>query len=189
MSKTIQPIPTVFDGVRYRSRLEARWAMFFKEVGIPAEYEAMNSNTALGTYTPDLFLPLGYIAVEIKPIFPAASYFDLLRAYVRENPFMDLLVVIGKPAAMLLNFDPDEYPVLQIHADRVELGRRLNRCACRIGFEFHGAEICRKLGMHAPDCQWFPSREFPSEWESAALTASSYRWDLHDDSGQYDGPF
>ena len=35
----IKPIETVYNGYRFRSRLEARWAVFFDEMGIKYEYE------------------------------------------------------------------------------------------------------------------------------------------------------
>ena len=35
----IKPIETVYNGYRFRSRLEARWAVFFDEAEIPYEYE------------------------------------------------------------------------------------------------------------------------------------------------------
>lgn len=37
--KTIKPIETVYNGYRFRSRLEARWAVFFDALGIEYEYE------------------------------------------------------------------------------------------------------------------------------------------------------
>ena len=35
----IKPIETVYNGYRFRSRLEARWAVFFRAVGIEYQYE------------------------------------------------------------------------------------------------------------------------------------------------------
>ena len=35
----IKPIETVYNGYRFRSRLEARWAVFFDAAGIEYEYE------------------------------------------------------------------------------------------------------------------------------------------------------
>src|SRR5262245_3495425 len=37
--QTIQPIETIYRGYRFRSRLEARWAVFFQTLGVPWEYE------------------------------------------------------------------------------------------------------------------------------------------------------
>ena len=37
--KKIKAIGTVYKGYRFRSRLEARWAVFFDKLGIVYEYE------------------------------------------------------------------------------------------------------------------------------------------------------
>lgn len=62
----IAAIPTTFAGVRFRSRLEAKWAAFFDAVEWPWEYEPHD----LDGYVPDflLRLPFGSVAVEVKPI-------------------------------------------------------------------------------------------------------------------------
>jgi hypothetical protein len=62
-------IPTTYAGVRFRSRLEARWASFFDVVGWPWLYEPHD----LGGYIPDFALPVGWdgeerpLLVEVKP--------------------------------------------------------------------------------------------------------------------------
>lgn len=57
-------IPTKYRGVNYRSRTEARWAVFFDKVGWPAEYEPID----LKGYIPDFIIsfPAGPMLVEIK---------------------------------------------------------------------------------------------------------------------------
>ena len=35
----IKAIETVYNGYRFRSRVEARWAVFFDTLGVPYEYE------------------------------------------------------------------------------------------------------------------------------------------------------
>lgn len=40
MKEMIKAIETVYNGYRFRSRLEARWAVFFDEMGVQYEYEA-----------------------------------------------------------------------------------------------------------------------------------------------------
>lgn len=58
-------IPTQYKGVRFRSRLEARWAVLFDSLGWPWAYEP----TDLSWYIPDFVLRFdaGPIAVEVKP--------------------------------------------------------------------------------------------------------------------------
>jgi hypothetical protein len=52
MEYTIKAIPTMYRGRQYRSRLEARWAAFFDELGWHAEYEPCD----LGAWSPDFAL-------------------------------------------------------------------------------------------------------------------------------------
>jgi hypothetical protein len=64
---TIAAIPTLYKGVKYRSRLEARWAAFFDLLGFEFEYEPFD----LGPWSPDFLLKGGESAnvlVEVKPI-------------------------------------------------------------------------------------------------------------------------
>ena len=49
--------PTMYQGIRFRSRLEARWAIFFTELGIEWEFEKEAFDTKYGYYLPDFFLP------------------------------------------------------------------------------------------------------------------------------------
>ena len=66
----IKAIETQWKGYRFRSRLEARWAVFFEELGLRWEYEP--EGFALGDagwYLPDFYLPdlSGGVFVEVKP--------------------------------------------------------------------------------------------------------------------------
>lgn len=64
----IKAIETVFDGYRFRSRLEARWAVFFKNAGIPYNYELEGFDLGGGVkYLPDFYLPNFDLHVEVKP--------------------------------------------------------------------------------------------------------------------------
>jgi hypothetical protein len=64
----IKPIETIYNGYRFRSRLEARWAVFFDALGIRYEYEPEGFVLENGkSYLPDFFLPELKTYVEIKP--------------------------------------------------------------------------------------------------------------------------
>lgn len=63
----IKPIETVYNGYRFRSRLEARWAVFFDAAGIRYEYEPEGFDLGDGIYyLPDFYLPDDDVWVEIK---------------------------------------------------------------------------------------------------------------------------
>lgn len=53
----IKPIETVYNGYRFRSRLEARWAVFFDDMGIKYVYEPEGFTMKYGMrYLPDFAL-------------------------------------------------------------------------------------------------------------------------------------
>ncbi len=64
MNQPIRAIETRYAGCRFRSRLEARWAVFFDALDIPWDFEAQGFHTPAGGYLPDFFLPEEYILAE-----------------------------------------------------------------------------------------------------------------------------
>ena len=65
---TIKAIETEYKGYRFRSRLEARWAVFFDAIGWAWEYEKEGFDLGKnGYYLPDFYIPHLDCYVEIKP--------------------------------------------------------------------------------------------------------------------------
>ena len=63
----INAIPTLYHGYRFRSRLEARWAVFFDVLGVEFEYEPEGLFLSDGTqYLPDFYLPTFRCYFEVK---------------------------------------------------------------------------------------------------------------------------
>lgn len=63
----MKAIETVYNGYRFRSRLEARWAVFFDALGIEYQYELEGIDLDNGLkYLPDFFLPKSQLYIEIK---------------------------------------------------------------------------------------------------------------------------
>src|SRR5690606_12205441 len=82
-------IETVYAGIRFRSRLEARWAVFFDEIDIPWEYEPESFALRDGAYMPDFRLGDfrgGPVWFEVKP--PEAS---------ADHRWLDLAEATGRP--------------------------------------------------------------------------------------------
>ena len=68
ISTDIKPIETIYNGYRFRSRLEARWAVFFDAAGIEYQYEPEGYFLGKGIYyLPDFYIPDWDVFVEIKP--------------------------------------------------------------------------------------------------------------------------
>lgn len=65
-----QAIETKYNGYRFRSRLEARWAVFFDEAGIEYQYESQGYILPKKQYLPDFFLPQQDCFIEIKGAVP-----------------------------------------------------------------------------------------------------------------------
>jgi hypothetical protein len=78
---TIKPIETHYKGYRFRSRLEARWAVFFDVLGLQWEYEKEGYDLGeAGWYLPDFWLPELHdrvlnagMWVEVKPFEPTSE--------------------------------------------------------------------------------------------------------------------
>jgi hypothetical protein len=80
MKYTIKAHPTMYRGVQYRSRLEARWAAFFDLIEWQHEYEPID----LPGWSPDfrVVFPCGHsectgshsLLVEIKPYFDVKQF-------------------------------------------------------------------------------------------------------------------
>ena len=69
----IKAIETIYNGYRFRSRLEARWAVFFTEMNIKYkyEYEGYERTFPDGTtlrYLPDFYFPESNVWGEVKGI-------------------------------------------------------------------------------------------------------------------------
>lgn len=64
----IKAITTYYNGYKFRSRLEARWAVFFDAANIRYEYEPEGFKMQSGLcYLPDFYLPEENMYVEVKP--------------------------------------------------------------------------------------------------------------------------
>jgi hypothetical protein len=69
----IKAIETHYAGCRFRSRLEARWAVFFDTLGIAWEYEPEGFELPAGPYLPDFLLsrdgePWSWVEVKGKEL-------------------------------------------------------------------------------------------------------------------------
>lgn len=85
----IQAIETVYKGYRFRSRTEARWAVFFDALGIKYVYEPEGYVFDDGThYLPDFYLPKAKMFFEVKGMgltSEDASKIDKLITYSGKN--------------------------------------------------------------------------------------------------------
>lgn len=90
----IKPIETTYNGYKFRSRLEARWAIYFDTLGIAYYYEHEGYDLGeVGWYLPDFYLPQMDWWAEVKPVKFSAVELKKLRS---------LVLLTKKPALMLV---------------------------------------------------------------------------------------
>lgn len=89
----ISPIPTKYKGYNFRSRLEARWAVFFDNMKIQYHYEIEGFQLESGLYLPDFYLPQFKMFAEVKPCEFNDREYDHL---------FNLSKVTGKTCLMLI---------------------------------------------------------------------------------------
>jgi hypothetical protein len=78
----IAPIETSYKGYRFRSRLEARWAVLLDHLKISWLYEHQGYKTEHGLYLPDFWLPELNTFLEIKALKPLREEKDKLRSVI-----------------------------------------------------------------------------------------------------------
>lgn len=69
----LKAIDTEYKGFLFRSRLEARWAVFFEHLGIPWEYEKEGYDLNGLYYLPDFWLPEQQCWFEVKGARPTVE--------------------------------------------------------------------------------------------------------------------
>lgn len=94
----IKPIETIYNGYRFRSRLEARWAVFFEMTVTAYEYEQEGFELGEGLrYLPDFWLPELRCHVEIKPNEDlSASELEKLVKFCGDQN-QTVLLIVGSP--------------------------------------------------------------------------------------------
>jgi hypothetical protein len=98
MTKAIE---TRYKGYRFRSRLEARWAVFLDALGIRYEYEKEGFDLEdVGYYLPDFWLPDLYVWLEVKGVEPTWEEIrkaqELYYAANSEKPW-GVAIGVGEP--------------------------------------------------------------------------------------------
>ena len=126
--ETVKPIQTMYNGYLFRSRLEARWAVFFDAAGIKYKYENEGYELPDGSYYLPDFEVQGndgsYWFVECKGQFDEEG---LRKANILDDYpppfFMGVIIVRDTPSPYIRKWYPAgelttmEYVVLQLDID------------------------------------------------------------------------
>jgi len=117
----MKAIETKYKGYKFRSRLEARWAVFFDSIGIEWLYEPegfeKEVNGELIRYLPDFYLPEKNIWVEVKGKLSECDA-DRLGSFLDFGcPMKDFTFETGKKQSglLLLGDIPDVNQHLVLH--------------------------------------------------------------------------
>ena len=95
----MKAIETKYKGYRFRSRLEAKWAVFFETLGIKWEYEKEGFEFDKGLkYLPDFWLPSFDMWVEVKPVPLSFREYKKCIRLSRESG-KNVLLLVGIPEA------------------------------------------------------------------------------------------
>lgn len=171
----MKAIPTNYNGTIYRSRLEARWQVFFDEIGFIADYEPFEIKYNGHSYVPDFIVTHGlteHTLIEIKPIQPNKEYVEYLTKI--HNPSKrDILICIGEPDLM------------QPQGVRISgRGRGKTGSIISVGFTGLRCPECHRytinpleiveMGYAYLDCQHFETQTN----DHAKAIARDYRFDL-----------
>ncbi|CUX46822.1 hypothetical protein [Clostridium sp. C105KSO13] len=120
----IKPIETKYNGFRFRSRLEARWAVFFDAIGLKYEYEVEGFEMNGIRYLPDFYIPSldRWFEIKAKPL----NKYEMKKCeefcFNKDNANIKFSVLVGSPEAVKIDkfigiieyvweWPSDKYPV------------------------------------------------------------------------------
>ncbi len=149
---SLKPIETRYKGYRFRSRLEARWAVFFDGLGLRWKYEAEGFDLAGTWYLPDFWIEDWSAWLEIKPGEPSED----------ERKRCQLLALLGTSRVLMVCGDPwpDEYKVLEFMSEEPLTEKPMTwvydqfaQCRrCDLGWQLCSDHSFADLGRHWQRC-------------------------------------
>jgi len=122
--RLIVALPTYYGGVKFKSALEARWAMYFDEINVAWRYEDEAYALPSGPYLPDFWLPVAGMHAEVKP--------DTGFSLTELKKCLDLVGATGNQV-LLLDGPPRAVPFYCLensHSDAIELLQPPKRRDC-----------------------------------------------------------
>jgi hypothetical protein len=184
----IKAIDTKYNGYKFRSRLEARWAIFFDSLSIKYEYEKEGFDLNGLKYLPDFWLSEYNCWVEIKPAILklpnghvardglkiTERYVEPVEAFTKCRKLCDLsdnvvLLIGGNPWAKNIS-EPGEYyqfdyevivfyPLSVLHS--TDFTQALNKL--NFGMNVESMDILNHntyCSNEAPSLYWFISKKY-----------------------------
>lgn len=131
MTRTYEAVPTTFNGIRYRSRLEAKWAAFMDALAIKFEYEPGRFPLSVGGfYVPDFRIPQFDAWLEVKPANDFIRKLERHKAeqFCIDNPGPSYWISNGPPRSVVdyverISTLPEEWERCAILESKGEQGK------------------------------------------------------------------
>lgn len=176
-------LPTLYNGITYRSRTEARWARFFDAAGIRFEYEKEGYSLSSGNYLPDFSLSLyphdnlfyrgtGGVFAEVKG--------DKFTDKEKEKCF-ELCKVTNQPVLMLCGVPGFRvYDLMECkNSDSPDVIGK-DRCYT-MGYldEIKNGVVERSVILCTSDCRYFPFYYYPGFEDAEGYFLESDWYDSH----------
>lgn len=92
----MKALETEYRGIKYRSRTEARWAVFLDELRIPFAYEPEGFDLGGEWYLPDYWLPNPGCYLEVKGVYPNEREIRLAKNLVKAAR-CPVFIAVGPP--------------------------------------------------------------------------------------------
>lgn len=122
MPTPLKAIETRYQGCLFRSRLEARWAVFFDALEIPWEYEKEGYDLGeAGWYLPDFWLPQQQCFFEAKG--GVADFSTKLKAFYLSSTLQKVVVISSGTMGLRLDTTNQTYVAESSHKMLMFAGR------------------------------------------------------------------
>lgn len=153
---TITALPTKYAGCHFRSRTEARWAVFFDTLGVAWQYEPQGFDLDGHRYLPDFWLPSLNAWYEVKGRPPTEHEIHLARL-LEQGTGCDVYIAWGDIPREpwengKTNRGPYQYPWKLPSGICIPCDYEQAWCVCPqcgkfgIEFEARGERVCRLSG-------------------------------------------
>jgi hypothetical protein len=181
---SISAIETTYKGYRFRSRLEARWAVFFDALEIKWEYEPQGYEKKFDfdkiMYLPDFYLPDSKLYIEVKGNSDFEEWAHLAENFLDYNcpmPYFTNSYDIGEGGFVILGNIPNPDTVNYFGIIRHSKGLRknfmrfYNRMVGNPAFINDDAKTSSMLGFAIRD--YVPENLIGWEYNSTAFNENS----------------
>ena len=188
----MKAIETAYRGYRFRSRLEARWAVFFDALGLKWEYEKEGFHLPGGEmYLPDFYLPESKSWIEIKG-GPATDKeidkcVDFLKGKIIASEATDLIALADAKVTWgildsikeLAGTEPSKDKVSEIASDLIACVRNREKVYLFEGFADNGWFMTTDGAVQVAPMRaiWFLANKKTSDLHSAFFKARGARFE------------